>query len=224
MIFMRRYAPDILPQGEHAKNEFNFSLHFIRSALAEKSPEESRTIIQYLMNIVRNDLKYSLLANVIYSREHGTVNFRGTFFPFEYPDERGQMKHLPCTEEPIRRVDFAQDFVIVVPWDIKRLARAITYFINNTFTYIWQSHTGYYYTNVDFAYIGTGRHSSSVGSVMKKGIVYVKEVDITPLFDCIYTDGIDWYSTFTGKRISTLLDFRVGVLFELAKKLHQLTG
>lgn len=97
--------------------------------------------------------------------------------------------------------------------------KAILYLKNNIFKYMEDNHMGKYYEIVDITYIYNGIHSISSGIELNKDSdITVKEVvNVSELFPHIYTDGVEWINSHNNKPIYKVIDFRIAILFELAR-------
>ena len=153
---------------------------------------------------------------MIYSGEHKTVQLRG-LFPICFYDEQGNKQSVSITGE-IKRIRFSEDSCVVLPWNRKRLVSGILYLSKTDFKYDKNNHMAYYYPELDVAYIYNGTHSASIGVAKRSGEIDAQVIDIEPLFKHIYTDGEMWFSKYNHSRLCAVPDFRVAVLFEMAKR------
>lgn len=77
----------------------------------------------------------------------------------------------------------------------------------------------YYFSHIELCYVDSGFHYVAVAVGRKEGVLEAKRYyDVSQLFDHVRTDGEYWYSVYNREKLGELLDFRIGILFEIAKK------
>lgn len=207
--------------GKYGKSflglEFENTMDFIEEVLKyEKNVEDKIIIIDYILNIVREDLKTDLLTTIIYS---GNYVKREIYYPFPYEcyDSSGKKIQIQTEEKIERDVDLSNDCVLVLSWNRDRLRNSIKNIYRNKFQYHATNHLAYYFTHIDVCYVYNGTHSISSGVGHKKGSIKATEYNISKLFDHLYTDGINWLSVHDNSKLGQVFDFRIAILYELAK-------
>ncbi|WP_316335396.1 DUF6710 family protein [Clostridium sp.] len=200
------------------KHKFDNAISWAKDIIDNESKENAIIMLDYMMETIRNDLKYSFLTEIIYSPRFQTLNItRKTFIPEFYVDEKGNKVNV--TNRLNKKINLRNDTIIVVPYRRERKRNAIVYLKNNIFKYMEDNHMGKYYELVDITYIYNGIHSISSGVELgKDNDITVKEVvNIVELFPNIHTDGIEWINSHSNKSIYEVIDFRIAILFELAR-------
>lgn len=208
-------------KGRYGKSslgcEFNNTMDFVEQILKyEENIEDQIIIMDYILNIVREDLKTDLLTTIIYSDEYFKREIDYPF-PHEYYDGLGNRFPTWCKDKIERNVDLSKDCVLVLSWNRERLRNSIKNIYKNEFEYHDSNHLAYYFTHIDVCYAYNGTHSISSGIGHKKGFIKAKECDISKLFDHLYTDGVSWYSVHDNIKLGDIFDFRIAILYELAK-------
>ena len=197
--------------------EFNNAMDFIGEVLEyERELEDKTIIIDYILNIIREDIKTDLLTTIIYSE----ANFEKEIdfpFPYEFYDNLGNKIKTRPEKTTERKVNLSKDCVLVLSWDRERLRNSIKNIYKSEFEYHASNHLAYYFTHIDVCYVYNGTHSISSGIGHKKGFIKAKEYDISRLFDHLYTDGMAWYSVHDNNKLGEIFDFRIAILYELAK-------
>lgn len=206
----------------HPCIEFKNSMDFVRQTLeCEQDVNDQVIILDYILNIVREDLKTDLLATILYSQEH--LKKRIYFpFPINYYDEKGREYTLDSDENINRKVDLATDCVLVLSWNRNRLRNSVKNIFKNDFKYDKLNHLAYYFTHIDICYAYNGTHSISSGIGHKKGHIEAVECDIGKLFDHAYTDGVKWYNSHNNTELESVVDFRIAILYEVARKKYNI--
>lgn len=202
--------------------EFNYAMDFVRQTLQyEQSKQNQIIILEYMLGIIKEDLKNDLLTTILYNKENFDKKISHPF-PIYYEDEAGSKIWAKPDEEKMKKVDLANDCVLVLAWHRDRMRNIIKIIAKNSFEYIKGNHLAYYYTGVDLCFAYNGTHSISAGIGHKKGFIEAKTIDIIPMFDHVYTDGDCWYNQHNGNRLGELYDFRVGIIYEISKIKYRL--
>lgn len=204
---------------------FHHTMELFQIWLEEEGTIEDKvTLLDFLMNAIKEDLKTDVFTTILYSEEHFSTNLsRYQFFPYRYYDKKGYAHELEDDCEPTRTVDLTNDCVLVMPWNRKRLSNAIKNIAKTNFEYHPNNHMAIYYTHMDICYVFNGLHSVSAGIGHKKGEIKAKEVDVSKLFNHLHTNGKEWINSHTGKPYDTkVFDFRFAILYEVAKMKYQL--
>ena len=84
------------------------------------------------------------------------------------------------------------------------------------------NHIVYYYKELNICQVMNGNHSIAAGIYTEKGTVLAKIVDMKPLFENLKTDGAYYYSIHNNTIIEEVQDFRIAVIFEIAKMKYKL--
>lgn len=195
--------------------KFSNSMDFVKEAIdREKNPDDRIVVLDFVMNVIKQDLKTYLLANMFYSTEQSNKRFKYPI-PLFYNDEQGHEKEVPVLGEV--KVDLAKSCVLVLPWNRKKLRNQIKNINDNEFIFDPKNHGAYYFPYIDLCYVHKGKHSISSGIVHEKGSIEATAYDLTKLFAHVSTDGETWYNNHGRKRLNELIDFRIGVIYEIAK-------
>lgn len=210
-----KYGGEVIPA-----QEFKHAMSFVNGFLeVEKNIQNKLITLDFILEVVKEDLKTDLLSYIFYSE----ANFSRQLiypFPLRYFDEQGNTHFLK--EEETVNVDLTHDCVLVLPWRQDRLCKQIINLFRNNFSYDSRNHKACYYPYVSLCYVYNGNHSIASGVVHKKGTIKAQQYDITELFPHIYTDGQSWYNTHTGEKTGDVTDFRISIIYEVAKAKHQL--
>jgi len=203
--------------------EFNQAMSFVRQTLEyEKNNADKIVILDYIMKLVKEDIKSDLLSTVIY-QPWGFEKRINIPFPLCYEDELGNQYTLEPKANAEKEVDLKTDCVLVLAWDRERMRNSIKNIFYNPFRYHDTNHLACYFEYIDLCYAHNGTHSISAGLVHRKGTIVAPNVyDVRELFEHIYTDGLNWYNQHNKEKLSPLFDFRVGVLFEISKLKYEL--
>ena len=94
--------------------------------------------------------------------------------------------------------------------------------IKNGFKNYPINHIVYYYKELNICQVMNGNHSIAAGIYTEKGTVLAKIVDMKPLFENLKTDGAYYYSIHNNTIIEKVQDFRIAVIFEIAKMKYKL--
>lgn len=206
-----------MKEKSHPGWEFGYAMEFVKQTLEyEKTNEDRIIVLNFISELIKEDLKTNLLTTIFYNKEPLEKEITLPF-PFYFEDGFGRQASLSTEGGNTKEVDLTNDCVIVLAWDRDRMRNSIKNIFRNPFQFSSTNHLAYYYSYVDICYAYNGTHSISAGIVHRKGSILAKVVDIRPLFDHIYTDGVYWYNQHNHSKICELWDFRIGVIFEISK-------
>ncbi len=202
-----------------SKLEFNDTMYFVREVLEyEKDEADQLIILDYILSVVREDLKTDMLTTILYNEEIADI-LRCDPFPVQYFDEEGNA--FSCTskrdKDNMVKVDLSKDCVLVLSWNRERLKKSIKNIFKNDFEYHSSNHLANYFSHIDVCYVDNGTHSISSGIGHKKGFIEAVYCDTSKFFEHLHTDGVYWYNSHNNNKISDLFDFRIGILYEIAK-------
>ncbi len=204
--------------------EFREAVAAVSAFLEGASDDRKLLLLNFVMEIIKNDLKYDLLTKVLYTRRH-LSSWGWPPFPLVCYDENGDRIEVFADAGKKRAVNLAEDCVLVVPWDRRRLRLTVETVGTDGFEFDRLNHWAYYFSPIDICYVFNGKHSIAAGVGHKRGYIEAAEHDVSVIFDHVYTDGRYWYSRHSGAKLGPLYDFRIGILFELAwQKSQRLSG
>ncbi|MCO5386999.1 MAG: hypothetical protein NHB14_15835 [Desulfosporosinus sp.] len=219
-MFKKLFAKKRMKERSHPEREFDWAMSFVREALEyEKTNEDKIVILDFMLGLIREDLKTSLMTSIFYYEEPVKISL---LFPSEYEDQSGKLVKVKTDKSQQREIDLAKDCVFVVAWHRERLRDTIKNLFHNPFEFRKENHMANYYPYLDICHAYNGLHSITSGIGHKKGIIKADVIDITPLFNHIYTDGSCWFNQHNHIKLWELWDFRIGVIFEVAKIKYRL--
>ncbi|WP_406242037.1 DUF6710 family protein [Tissierella carlieri] len=215
-MFFRKRNKEIVKDSEISFGfGFNFALDYIHTVLEyEKSLEDKINMIDFFMEITRKDIQYDLLSKFLYS-EVEDVKMRFPFPIIYFMTD----SDIPNKAKLIRNdkiIDLSKDAIVFLPWNRYSFSNTVQSISKNGFKYIKSNHRGYYFSDIELCYVYNGNHSIATGIIKKTGQIKVKEYDIRNLFKDLTTDGSNWYINGE-KQIIKVFDFRIAILYELAK-------
>lgn len=206
----------------YGKNEFKNTMDFVNETLEkEYNLNDQVTILDYILRVVKEDLKTDLLTTILYSEKYfkKRMNY---IFPINYYDENGRRFSLCVDESREQDVDLKNDCVLVLPWNRDRLRGTVKNISKNNFRYDALNHMCYYFTHVDIYHAYNGTHSISSGIVYRKGTIKAQVCDIGKLFPHVYTDGIKWYNYHDNTELADVFDFRIAIIYEISKEKYKI--
>lgn len=200
--------------------EFDNAMRFVKLILeTEKNIEDKLIILDYILRVVKEDLKSDLLSYIFYSQIDFCRQLESPFTLF-YEDEQGNK--LSLKEEKTAEISLPEDCILTLPWHWGRMRAQIKNLFHSDFVFDKHNHRAYYFPYLGLCYVYNGKHTVSCGIVYKKGKIEAEQYDITVLFPHIYTDGESWYNCHTHEKKADLADFRLGIIYEVAKIKHQI--
>lgn len=207
------------------KEEYERFFEFVHQWLLERTKKTERLhLLQFLLDVVKRDIQVDLLSEVYY-RDEGNITdiTRKCFIPLKYVDSHGEVQELESVGK--RKVDLEEVVTIVIPWKRARMRDAILHIFDEGFKYDKSNHSPtIYFTEIDLCYAKSGNHHIASGIIQKSGYIEADVYHLEELFHHVYTDGEYWINTHTNERLKwtigeeeRVFDFRIAILFELAK-------
>ena len=184
----------------------------------ENCIEDQILILDYLIKVIKTDLQAECMASIFYTEDQDS---RAIEFPFPsyYYDEN--LISYSTKSDEIIPVNLSLSSFIVVPWNrqsmISSIKKVFKYGFNTS-----ANQNAFYYPYLYLCHVDNGTHSVSCGINFKEGLIRAYLCDIVPSFRHIYSDGKNWRSLHTNSIIEPLIDFRIGVIYEVAKIKYRL--
>lgn len=198
-----------------ARRSFDNSLGYIRTLLrSQEDSDKKLLLLDYIQGVIKRDLHAEFQAAIFY--EGYKVRKISTPFPSFFRNKNDELICIVKLKE-YKEIDLSSDCIFALPWRDISVISTINMLSEIDFQYIEGNHGALYYYPMDICYVYNGNHSISAGMHFKKGKSKADFCDITPLFSNVYTDGASWYNIHTNNVIEELCDFRIALLFEVAK-------
>lgn len=199
--------------------EYKNAMAYIERILNEKMKDEDKIVIlDFVSEMVKKDLQSNVITTIFYSEDHFKKNLTRLLPPL-YFDENN-VEHYFQPEDASnysKNIDLSTDCVLVMPWNKDRLPKNILNIFKNGFIHHPSNHMAYYYTELDICYVYNGTHSITSGIGYKNGLITAEVFQMNRIFEHIRTDGLHWYSTHNNIQLGEVYDFRVAIIYEIAK-------
>lgn len=183
------------------------------------SEEDKLAYLDFMIDVCRREIQATAVLDIMHEKysDAGRSDLIAFDFPEECVDSEGN-KHTIKTDE-VREVDFAKDFVICKVQETGKLQKALSTIRRFGFQYEenHNNYFAYYYPEIDVCYVYNGNHHAEAARYYKSGYMQAKVRRLTPLFPHVKTDGSCWFNVHTGEKMEKIQDFRVAVLYELAR-------
>ncbi|HBT48667.1 MAG TPA: hypothetical protein DEA61_02160 [Caldanaerobacter subterraneus] len=205
--------------------EFKYALEFAQQVCEEeKTKEDQILILDYMLSVIREDLKYDVLTNIFYKEKWFDKGLRLPLpFPYYYYNKEGIKFSIYEADFKPKKVDLAKECVLVFPWHREKMRESIKNIGKNEFVFQRTNHKAFYFSPVNICFVYNGNHSIGAGIGFKKGYIEAAEYDVTKLFEHVYTDGLYWYNRHNNQKLEDdLLDFRIGIIYEISKIKHHI--
>lgn len=183
-----------------------------------ENPKEQIDIIDFLVKAIRNDVKYDYLTKMIYYGKSETFAFN--LIPEKI--EIGKGRKINAVTETKRIVSLKDHVVLTIPEEAGKLKDRIVKQKDVPFVYTKGKQKAEYYQPLGICTVVNGRHSIAAGVIYEKGEIEARIIDMSLLFKYMRFDGSNWINTKTDEKISEAQDFRVGLIYELARKKYEL--
>lgn len=224
-VTSKRKYEEFIPHEEY----FYFMKQVSQWLLETPKKEERLILLDFVIDMVKRDLQMDLLTEVFYKEEARITNLlRKELIPMIYIDAQNDLHSLESIGEE-REINLTNVVTIVIPWKINRMKSAILGVKKEGFSYRPSNHKpSYFFEEIELCYVASGNHSIASGILQKKGKINVDVYSIQPLFENVKVDIEDgnlyWFNLHTDRPLKNVwggkkevFDFRVGVLYELAR-------
>jgi hypothetical protein len=223
-IFKRRVENKSFLAKMDPAYEFKYALEFAQQIYEEeKTKEDQILILDYILSVVREDLKYDILTDIFYREEWFDRELRIQLpFPYYYYNKEGIRLSIYEADAEVKEVDLAKECVLVFPWHREKMRESIKNIGRNEFVYQKTNHKAYYFSPINICFVYNGMHSIAAGVGFKRGYIEADEYDVSKLYDHVYTDGLCWYNSHNNQKLDDLLDFRIGIIYEISRMKYQI--
>lgn len=226
MIFKRKKRSNINKYDNNkyignleSNRMFNNTMEFIINLVNKEDKENSILLLDYMIEVIKKDLEYSMITEFIYKEKNKELNTMAkSIMPISVYDKNNKLIDNIITKCN-KKVYLNKDSIVVIPCNYNEFSKSIKTLSKADFEFKEYNHYGIYYDYIDISYVINGRHYISTGiGLNKKGYIEIKEkVDTRALFKHICSDGVNWINIHNGNIIDKLVDYRIGILFEVAR-------
>lgn len=159
-----------------------------------------------------------------FAREIAASSATQIFKPQHFPYSKDfQIPFTECyTEENIK---FEGHNIAACVWDPARLLGSVKTVLQSGFRQTYGYYTGLYYEELNLIVITNGLHHTSIASLLDTGSAKVGRIRLADYFGVLKTDGERWYRGEGAERqVSQVGDYRIAVLYELARRRGELAA
>lgn len=183
--------------------------------------KEKLDSIEVITDMIVNEIKYDFMNCYIYHAPKDLHPYR-SFFPQGTWDKKGD--NVECRYSLNKKVlDLAKDRIIPGPWDREKAIRNILHIKNKAFVFHENNHWGVYYKPFDICHVANGNHSVMAGIAhKKKGELPIEEIDISPMFAYVDTDGMCWKHKYKETYRDLVFDYRLAIIYKMYKIKYEL--
>lgn len=201
------------------KSQFDETFSFLQYGLHYAATiDEKIDVLNYVLTVLREDLKYSLIAEVIYKEE--AIDLDTRFFP-DYKTLDGTWENIKeYQSETTKEIVLSEDCVIGIPWKPDRIWEKVTFMLKEPFIRD-SNHQAIYFPELKVCFVLSGNHSIAVGVIYKKGVIKANECSIIPAFAHLKSDGDNWINSHTNEILEPVKDFRIAAMYEIARLIQQ---
>lgn len=197
------------------EQEFRNTLMLAKQYAAERNADEGAIILDAMIRCVALDVQYGSISNLLYKGNYSSRDIVPFASNFTVTDECGC--RVDTLTEYHTRIDLRGDCVFINPWEVSRFQNAILNIYQHLFKFDPLNHLAYYYSLMGVTYVCNGNHSITAGVLHQKGHIWAQVVATEALFPHLRCDAHHIYNVHTGKIVNEVDDFRLNLVFELAK-------
>ena len=210
-IDQQDYLPDLesSPMSRKEKmREFDYVMFQVNCFLCvepahkKDMAKNASTNIETVMNLIKDDLKYDLYAINLDRNDTG----RTAFIPHRFRDENGLFRTT--------KTNTKNDLNI-------HLNTSDSVFYTQASPYYSKDDAGCqvaYYQYLDVFQIRNSKKFDTTGDIQKTDVIQSRYIyNTTRMFAHVRTNGSEWINVHNDKIIADVLDFRVAILYALAR-------
>lgn len=204
--------------------------HENRSIKYDQIDEPERHPIYNTIKLIGLRLQTKYITNLLYHTEgYGrlpNIDAWHQFFSISDIIEKSNGKkmydyfiNMPIEDEVISLRD---DLVLPWPWNRGRHLDSLVNIGKGRFWGDWKyksdNHNVEFWLPLRIGFVNGGNHSISAGILSGGGQLKPRDVlDISPIYDHVYTDGVNYYRKFDDSIISKTLSVEFAALFEIGR-------
>lgn len=208
----------LLPQKP---SDFAYAMELIDGWLEDFiiSYEEKLIFLNYAASVVGRDLAASLAAMQFYGDCAGPAYiFRSPFPKCAYNENGDEVQFCNASEHKVN-VDISKAIILALPWQMSRTQSSLVNLSEHRFRYIKENHIAYYLSDINICVVESGNHSITVGKHFGDGFIQATPYHTELALPLVKCDGERWIYTNGLKKPDELCDFRLGILFEISRRI-----
>lgn len=190
----------------------------IGKQIHSSNPDALFPYMRALLKKVQSDL---FLRFLIADEHKAPETDTGLFFGLRACFYSGEKWLTEARLDERHEVDLREDIVISSPWMRQRFVNAMSTIGRECPKGTWRKDKNHYVTLLlpfRIAWFENGNHSSITGVLKQEGVAEADVVyDVTKLYNKIHTDGVFFYETSTGRRLSEVYYIEFAAAYELGR-------
>lgn len=120
---------------------------------------------------------------------------------------------------------FEGHYIAACVWEPTKWIGSVKTVLQSGFRQTYGYYTGLYYEELNLIVVTNGLHHTSIASLLDTGSAKVGRVRLSDYFEVLKTDGEHWYrGEGAEQQISQVGDYRMAVLYELARRRGELAA
>lgn len=204
--------------------QFKEVLFFISSVAESENNKENRlSFLQFIIDTLKADVRSICNLNFLIENIGELSNLK---LSYNYNDLPKIIPTIYCKNGKVydahKETKVYVNLSTTTVWAYTRKAKSIIdclrFLKYNKLDLPENSYTAHYYDYIDVLTEMTNyTHSCAVAGYYKSGEVEAQLIRTAELFPYVSTDGIRWYYTENDQTISNVNDFRIALIYEVAK-------
>lgn len=221
-------------QKEKQESEFNRILYLAKSILNGKYEQTPR--INDLIYSLGKEQQFKRINDVIKGRIHDNndqheerlffKNYSYTTYNFNQSDNKGSnntiSNYLKVQSE--RTLHPQKNLIFTFPWNSERLTNAFLKIgenVKNPWKHDRHNHTMTLIEPLNIGMMSCGNHSAAINIICNEAPIKVTHVlDLTPVYNDIYTDGLFFYFKVDNSIISEVTSVEFAAIFEIGRLIN----
>lgn len=183
-------------------------------------------LLLYIKSLARK-IQYDLYVQFLCSNPSNAPRNELSHFFGELPQSFHSTKWIQETKSKDKyTINLSEDIAISSPWTSDRFIKSMSCIGENKPCGTWRKDSSNHYIELlmpfRIAWFGNGYHSGMTGILHGQGVAEADETyDATPLFDFMHTNGVHFYDTATGEKLSNVKHVEFAAIYELGRLLDK---
>lgn len=199
-LFKKRKKASAEDDREHFRTTFRIIKYMLEGTIPTQV-----SVLNFAIDAIGRELEAETTARILHLHQIPDEHF---WIPFAFSSE--EIKEVPLKDYN----------VIARPWDIRKMAGASRSVFQDGFQQKLDSFNGTLYPELKLVVMENGRHHTAAALLKGTASADLTVVPLTSFFDQLTTDGAYW--RFPGKEKLRVGEYRIAVLYELARKKQEL--
>jgi hypothetical protein len=207
--------------------KFNRIINFAKEIIDSDPEYSGKHPIIDVIRLLGRKVQTDYLMNLLYCEDESHTG--SLYYPSLFIDEEEkitknglELRELLKEVDSVRKIYLKHDLVFPWPWKRSRLINCLIQIGEGRELGVWEEDVRNHFVElwlpIGIVWVSGGNHSISTGIIQGEGVIKPEIThDISPLYEHIYSDGINYYTKFDNKPICQVKDVEFAAIFEIGR-------